>query len=42
MDKELNAIIGLELKSEIESRDYVLRTNKLENVTEIGYHLGRT
>ena len=35
MDKELNAIIGLELKSGIESRDYVLRTNELENVTEM-------
>ena len=31
MDKELNAIIGPELKSGIESREYVLRTNKLEN-----------
>ena len=39
MDKELNAIIGLELKSGIESRDYVLRTNKLENVTEVAISL---
>ena len=38
-DKELNAIIGLELKSEIESRDYILRTNKLENVTEMAISL---
>ena len=29
MDKESNAIIGPELESGIESRDYVLRTNKL-------------
>ena len=34
-DKELNAIIGPELKSGNESRDYVLRTNKFENVTEM-------
>ena len=39
MDKELNAIIGLELKSGTESRDYVLRTNKLENVTEMAINL---
>ena len=38
-DKELNAIIGLELKSGIESRDYVSRTNKLENVTEMAISL---
>ena len=38
-DKELNAIIGPELKSRIESRDYVLRTNKLENVTEMAISL---
>ena len=35
MDKELNAIIGTELKSGIESHDYVLRTNKLENVMKL-------
>ena len=34
-DKELNAITGPELKSGNESRDYVLRTNKFENVTEM-------
>ena len=39
MDKELNAIIGRELKSRIESRDYALRTNKLENVTEMAISL---
>ena len=38
-DKELNAIIGPELKSRIESRDYILRTNKLENVTEMAISL---
>ena len=38
-DKELNAMIGPELKSRIESRDYVLRTNKLENVTEVAISL---
>ena len=39
MDKELNAIIRPELKSGIESCDYVLRTNKLENVTEMAISL---
>ena len=39
MDKELNAIIGWELKLGIESHDYVLRTNKLENVTEMAISL---
>ena len=34
-DKELNAIIGLELKLGTESCDYVLRTNKLENVMKL-------
>ena len=34
-DKELNAIIGLEMKSRMDSRDYVLRTNKLECITEM-------
>ena len=38
-DKELNAIIGPELKSGIESCDYILRTNKLENVTEMAISL---
>ena len=38
-DKELNAIIGPELKSGIESCDYVLRTNKLENVKEMAISL---
>ena len=35
MDKELNAIIVPELKLGIESCDYVLRTNKLENATRM-------
>ena len=34
-DKELNAIIRPELKSGVESHDYVLRTNKLENATKL-------
>ena len=34
MDKELNALIGMELKSQmLDSRNDVLRTNKLERVT---------
>ena len=39
MDKKLNAIIGPELKSGIEPHDYVLRTNKLQNVTEMAISL---
>ena len=39
MDKELNAIIGPELKSGMDSRDYVLRTNKLEKITEMAIRL---
>ena len=35
MDKELNAIIGQELKSQIGDCDDVLRTNKLVNGTKI-------
>ena len=35
MDKELNAMIGLELKSRMDSRDYILKENKLENVIKI-------
>ena len=38
-DKELNAIIGLELKLGIEFREYILKTNKLENVTEMAISL---
>ena len=38
-DKELSAIIGRKLKLGIKSRDYVLRTNKLENVTEMAISL---
>ena len=39
MDKELKAMIGLELKLGMDSRDYVLWTNKLENVTEMAISL---
>ena len=39
MDKELNAIIGPELKLGIESREYVLRTNKLEKVMKMAISL---
>ena len=35
MDKELNALIGLELKSQLGDRDDVLRTNKLEKVMKL-------
>ena len=35
MDKELNALIGLELKSQMDECDGNLRTNKLENVTKM-------
>ena len=36
MDKELNALIGLELKSQVmDSRNDVLRTNKLEKITKM-------
>ena len=38
-DKVLNAMIGLELKSGMDSCYYVLRTNKLENVTEMAISL---
>ena len=34
-DKELNALIGAELKSRIGDRDDVLRTSKLVNGTKI-------
>ena len=34
-DKELNAMIGLELKLGMDSRHYVPKENKLENVTKI-------
>ena len=36
MDKELNSLIGTELKSQmLDSRNDVLRTNKLEKVTKM-------
>ena len=34
-DKELNSLLGLELKSQMDDRNDVLRTNKLENVTKL-------
>ena len=40
MDKELNALIGLELKSQMmDSPNDVLRTNKLEKVTKLSISL---
>ena len=42
MDKELNALIGLELKSQMmDSRNDVLRTNKLEKVTKMVISLNK-
>ena len=36
MDKELNSLIGMELKSQmLDSRNDVLRTNKLEKITKM-------
>ena len=36
MDKELNSLIGMEMKSQmLDSREDVLRTNKLEKVTKL-------
>ena len=36
MDKELNSLIGLELKSQmLDSRNDVLRTNKLERISKM-------
>ena len=34
-DKELNSLIGLELKSRMDSREDVLRTNKLEKIISL-------
>ena len=40
-DRELNSLIGLELKSQmLDSRKDVLRTNKLDNVTKMVFSLG--
>ena len=41
MDKELNAIIGQELKSRIGDRDDVLRTSKLLNGTKMVISLNK-
>ena len=36
MDKELNSLIGMELKSQmLDSRNDILRTNKLERITKM-------
>ena len=36
MDKELNSLIGMELKSQmLNSRNEILRTNKLERITKM-------
>ena len=36
MDKELNSLIGMELKSQmLDSRNDILRTNKLERITQM-------
>ena len=41
-DKELNSLIGLELKSQmLDSREDVLRTNKLEKVTKMTIGLNK-
>ena len=40
-DRELNSLIGLELKSQmLDSRNDILRTNKLDNVTKMVFSLG--
>ena len=39
MVKDLNELIGLELKSQMDDRDDVLRENKLENVTKMAISL---
>ena len=40
MDKELNSLTGTELKSQmLDSRNDVLRTNKLEKVTKVVFNL---
>ena len=42
MDKELNALIGMELKSQmLDSRNDVLRTNKLEKVMKMVISLNK-
>ena len=36
MDKELNSLIGMELKSQmLDSRNDILRTHKLERITKM-------
>ena len=40
MDKELDSLIGMELKSQmLDSRDDILRTNKLKKITKVAISL---
>ena len=42
MDKELDSLIGTELKSQmLDSRDDVLRTNKLKKITKVAISLNK-
>ena len=42
MDRQLNSLIGLELKSQmLDSRNDVLRTNKLEKVMKMVFNLNK-
>ena len=40
-DKELNALIGLEMKLQLVSCDYAFKMNKLEHLTEIVISLNK-
>ena len=41
-DKELDSLIGMELKSQmLDSRDDVLRTNKLKKITKVAISLNK-
>ena len=42
MDKELDSLIGTELKSQmLDSRDDILRTNKLKKITKVAISLNK-
>ena len=42
MDKELNSLIGMELKSQmLDFRDDILRTNKLKKITKVAISLNK-
>ena len=42
VDKELDSLIGMELKSQmLDSRDDVLRTNKLKKITKVAISLNQ-